>query len=147
MVVNAWGLRYVIYSHLAAHGTAPSRDVLVATAGDRTDDLLRELDDRHAILLDEAGEIRMALPFSAIPTDHRVVAGAGSWWANCAWDALAIPALLGVDARIEAEWMGTDDKVDLEVAGGELKATSGDNSRWVHFAIPARRWWDDIVET
>ena len=36
-------------------------------------------------------------------TDYRVSSGGRTWWANCAWDALAIPAALTVDARIEAK--------------------------------------------
>ena len=73
--MDARELRHVIYSQLAARGTAPSRGALAAMAGDRVEELLLELHQRHAIVLDDAGEIRMALPFSAVPSNHRVVAG------------------------------------------------------------------------
>jgi hypothetical protein len=140
----AWRLRRHVYEHLAAHGRAPDRGDLVGWAGsDDVDVLLRELHQRHALVLDESGEIRMALPFSAIPTDHRVVSGDRSWWANCAWDALAIPAALGIDASIEATWLGAGDPVELAIVEGELADVDG----FVHFVVPARRWWDDIVET
>ncbi|MGI9644539.1 MAG: organomercurial lyase [Ilumatobacteraceae bacterium] len=142
--MDAWELRYRIYAHLAEFGTAPAPATLDGWTGapEATARGLAELHERHAIVLDQDGAIRMALPFSAIPTDHRVVAGDRSWFANCAWDALAIPVLLGVDARIEAPWLDGD-PVGLSVAGGQLSSTDG----WVHYAVPAARWWDDIVET
>ena len=138
-------LRYEIYRTFATTGEAPSPVALAEWAGGRqaAASALRRLHDAHALVLDEAGAIRMALPFSAVPTGHRVVAGSRSWWANCAWDALAIPAALGIDARIEASWIDTGEPVDLGVVGSELTATDG----YVHFTIPTRHWWDDIVET
>jgi hypothetical protein len=107
---------------------------------------LRELHDSHQIVLDDSGRsdvIRMALTFSAIPTDHRVETADRSWWANYAWDALAIPAALGIDARIDARWLDSDAPVELAVVDGRL--TGGDG--FLHFTVPARSWWDDIVET
>jgi len=104
---------------------------------------LGRLHDAHALVLDEDGAIRMALPFSAAESDHRVHSGDQTWWANCAWDALAIPAALGRDAQIEATWLDTRKPVDLAIVGGEPSAPGG----FIHFAVPAHRWWDDIVET
>ncbi len=143
--MNAWELRHRIYRHLADTGEAPARGTLDGWTGsaDRTDRWLSELHERHAIVLDETGAVRMALPFSAVPTDHRVVGGGRSWWANCAWDALAIPVVLGVDARIEAPWLDGGEPFDRAVDGGELSSTDG----WVHYSVPAANWWDDIVET
>jgi hypothetical protein len=85
----------------------------------------------------------MALPFSAEPTDHRVTAATGAWWANCAWDALAVLAAMHSDGRIASTWDDTGEPVDLSVVDGRLDSTEG----FVHFAIPAHRWWDDIVRT
>jgi hypothetical protein len=102
--------------------------------------VLRRLHDAHALVLDQDGEVRMALPFSSVEIDYRVVSGARSWWANCAWDSLAIPAALGIDATIEATW---SDSGELAVVDGHLNFTDG----FIHFFIRACRWWDDIVET
>ncbi|MEM9749126.1 MAG: organomercurial lyase [Actinomycetota bacterium] len=141
-------LRRLIYRRLAHTGEVPSFDEIADLVGGPVEaaSSLGRLHDRHMIVLDDRddpGEIAMALPFASRPTGHRVVGSAGSWWANCAWDALAIPAALDADARIEATWLDTDEPVDLSIEGGELSTTDG----WVHFAVPARRWWDDIVET
>ena len=131
-------LRHRIYQTLAGTGRAPTR----ADIGD--DAALRELHEAHMVVLDDDGEIAMALPFANRPTEHRVVAGERSWWANCAWDSLAIPAALALDAAIEARWIDTGEPVDLAVRHGRLV---GDTARFVHFQVPARHWWDDIVET
>jgi hypothetical protein len=36
----------------------------------------------------------MANPFSAVPTPFLVRSGDRSWYGNCIWDALGIPAML-----------------------------------------------------
>jgi len=138
-------LRQAIYMSLAETGRAPT----VHTVGDWFGDLsaaeaaLGRLRLAHAIVLDSGGEIRMAPPFSAVETPHRVESAVGTWWANCAWDALAIPILLAVDATIRSWWSDAEEKLNLQVRNGSLSSTAG----WVHFQIPAARWWDDIVET
>lgn len=137
--------RFVLH-WFADHGRSPTLEELAAVVGDRQDVLavLRRLEAEHVIVLVESGEsIRMALPFSGIPTDFLVTSGDRSWYANCAWDALAIPTALHTDATIHTSWYGTREKLVLEVAGGEV--TPGDG--YVGFAVPARHWWDDIVFT
>ena len=138
-------LRYRIYRHFADHGAAPNNSTVADWAGSpaKAEDALRRLHDAHSIVLDDAGSIRMALPFSAVETGHKVVSGDQSWWANCAWDTLAIPAALDVDARIEAAWLDTGEPVQLEIRDRQLNHTEG----FIHFVVPARHWWDDIVET
>ena len=86
----------------------------------------------------------MANPFSAVPTDYRVFVGERAHYANCAWDLLGIPAMLGADARIEARHPLTGERLEYAVEAGELRAAPD----WlVHFAKPFRHWYDDIVDT
>jgi hypothetical protein len=138
-------LRYEIYKTFAETGEAPDAALLAEWAGGpaAAESALRRLHEAHALVLDDSGAIRMALPFAAVATDHQVGAGDDAWWANCAWDALAIPAALEVDVHIEARWLDTGETVALDIAGGEPISPEG----FVHFAVPARHWWDDIVET
>ncbi|NNE11075.1 MAG: hypothetical protein HKN41_02395, partial [Ilumatobacter sp.] len=141
-----WRLRQAIYAGLAATGVVPARSELIGVGGgeEELDRRLRALHDHHLVVLDANGTVRMALPFSAVPTDHVVRSGDRSWFANCAWDALAIPAALGINADIEAPRLDDGAPVDLRVVDGEL---AGELDGQVHFAVPARHWWDDIVET
>lgn len=140
-------LRSLIYRHFVEHGTAPSRSKLNEIAGEDVGEQLRALHDAHMIVLDDRshrrGEIRMAMPFSAEPTDYRVTSESGSWWANCAWDALAVAAATGLDVEIDTVWSDTGHLLHLEISGGQLGSTVG----FVHFKIPARHWWDDVVLT
>ena len=103
----------------------------------------RRLHDAHALVLRPGTtEIRMLNPFSAVETPHRVETVGRSWFANCAWDALGIPAALHADeALIESECPDCGETLELELLGGEL---ARGEELLVHFVVPARRWWDDI---
>ena len=108
-------------------------------------DAYRRLHDGHALVLQPDGtEIRMLNPFSAVETKYRVEAGGRSGFANCAWDALGIPGALHGDGRIEAACPDCGETLELEVRDGELVRG---RELLVHFVVPARRWWDDIVFT
>src|SRR5260370_38778599 len=99
-------LRNVTYLLFVELGRAPA----AAEVGQRTGMMLaqvqegwRRLHGAHALVLNPAtAEIRMANPFSAVPTAYRVQAN-GRWlFANCAWDAFGIFGALHVNGRIEA---------------------------------------------
>jgi hypothetical protein len=98
-------------------------------------------------VLDADGEsIRMAPPFSGVATQHVVVAGGVSYFANCAWDALGIPAALRKPAVVHSRCEQSMEPLRLRVGphGPEFSETSG----WLfHCAVPAAHWWDDIVFT
>jgi Alkylmercury lyase len=102
----------------------------------------RRLHDAHALVLD-GDEIRMANPFSAVPTPYRVQAAGRGWYANCAWDAFGICAALGTDGRIESSCPDCGDELLVEVRDGQ----PGDDSLVFHCLVPAAHWWDDIVYT
>ena len=101
----------------------------------------RRLHEAHSLVLDEeTGEIRMANPFSAVPTPHQVNTGGRRWYANCAWDAFGICAALGSDGVIESSCPDCDGPIHVEVAGGR----PSDESLLFHCLVPARDWWNDI---
>lgn len=140
-------LRRHVYRTLADTGRAPAAAEVAELVGGpvAAAEHLQRLEDRHFVVLDASGEISMALPFAARPTRHRVINGSRSWWANCAWDSLAIPAALHADAEIEARWLDDDTPVDLRIENGRPAGEASDG--FIHFTIAARHWWDDIVET
>jgi hypothetical protein len=98
---------------------------------------------RVLVLQPENGEILMANPFSAVPTPFLAQTSEHSYYGNCIWDALGIPAMLHQDVLIQASCGDCGLSMQLEVTGGRLKPASG----VVHFAIPAAHWWDEIVVT
>jgi hypothetical protein len=107
-------------------------------AGARDEDGLRH--DAHALVLDDAAEIRMANPFAARPTDFRVEAGERTWYANCAWDAFGIGAAMHVDSRFETHCPDCDELIEINVRDGQ----PDDRSPVFHVLVPAARWWSDI---
>ncbi|MEA2561742.1 MAG: hypothetical protein QOH06_3246 [Acidobacteriota bacterium] len=96
---------------------------------------------RVLVLQPESREVLMAPPFSAIPTPFAVPAAGLVYFGNCIWDALGIPAMLACDARVETSCACCGEAMSMSVEGRALQASEG----LVHFAIPARRWWEDIV--
>ncbi|HVB65760.1 MAG TPA: organomercurial lyase [Nitrolancea sp.] len=86
----------------------------------------------------------MANPLSAVPTPYMVRVNGRTLYANCAWDALGIPAMLAADALVEAQTDPRGEPVSYSIEGGELRA---DDRLIVHFPLPFRVWYDDLVHT
>ena len=133
-------LRNLTYARFVELGRAPS-------AGEvgYADDVIagwRRLHSEHALVLNPAtDELRMANPFSAVPTAYRVEAGGRWWYGNCAWDAFGIGAALHTDGRVETSCPDCGEPIAVDVRG-ELPH---DESLLFHCLVPAARWWDDIV--
>ena len=90
------------------------------------------------------GEILMAPPFSAVPTPFLVTAE-DTWqtYGNCIWDALGVLAMKEADGHIRTACGCCGQALEIEVRNGAPREAEG----ILHFAIPARRWWEDIVYT
>lgn len=126
---------------------APTLDEVAADCGREQANVRaawRALDEAHALVLDRAtGDLRMANPFSAVPTAYRVHIGTRSYFANCAWDAFGICAALHTDGRIDATCADCGDPFRIEVRAARPDATA----LLFHCLVPARLWWEDIVHT
>ena len=140
-------LRNATYRLVVALGRVPSAAEVASEVGAPPADVLggwRRLHAGHALVLDASGEhIRMANPFSGVPTAHRVRADGRWWFANCAWDAFGICAALHVDGRIETSCADCAEPIVVEVRDGR----PDDDSLLFHCLVPARQWWDDIAFT
>ena len=140
-------LRNLTYGLFVELGRAPSAAEVAAEAGMTVEDVevgWRRLHEAHALVLDaDTGGLRMANPFSAVPTAYRVRADDRWWYANCAWDAFGICAALHTDGRIETSCADCGEPLAVEVAGER----PDDESAVFHCLVPAARWWDDIVFT
>ena len=139
-------VRNATYRRFVDLGRAPTSSEMAAWLGFDLDDLRgawRRLHDAHALVLDDEGELRMANPFSAVPTAFRVAAAGRSWYANCAWDAFGIGAALGVDSRIETECPDCHRPIILDVRNNR-PADPEDAGLVFHVLVPAVSWWQDI---
>jgi hypothetical protein len=136
-------VRAQIY-RLFSGGTAVVDEAVIAGsrgwATDDVEDSLDRLAEIHLVKLAEGGHrVDMAHPFSGTGTSYRSVVGDRSWNANCAWDALAILAIMGDG---EASAPGPDGDVIWSVEDGKVSPEGV-----VHLLVPARRFWDDIQFT
>ena len=103
---------------------------------------LARLADTHRLVLSPGTDrIWMVHPFSAVATDCVARIGRRSWYANCAWDGLAILALIG-DGALETRSPATGDLLQFSTRDGTVHGEGV-----VHFLVPARSFWDDIAFT
>ena len=142
-----WDIRHFIYQHFAETTLPPRVDEVAARFGltnEQAGSGYEELHRRHALFLKPGvHEILMANPFAGVETPFTVRANSKTYFANCAWDSLGIPAALHSDAEIEASCAQSGEPVQLRVYGGEVRGSEA----LVHFLIPFREWYDDLVST
>jgi Alkylmercury lyase len=101
--------------------------------------LRRLAEGRVVVLSPSSPAIWMANPFSAVATDFGVTALGRTYFGNCIWDALGIPALLGTDGVIDTSCGDCGSHMRVEVRAGTVQGEG-----IVHFAVPARQWWVNV---
>ena len=117
---------------------------LNAPIADVTAGFERLASGRAIVLAPDSHDILMAAPFAGRPTDFRVMIEGRQYDANCIWDAMGISGMLGgVNAEIETRCSDCDEPLHLTIRD---RAVGGEPAV-VHFAVPAARWWADIVFT
>jgi hypothetical protein len=137
-------VRLYIYQQIIDTAVAPSAAEAAAALACPPADAeaaFRSLADARMIVL-RPGTLRvwMAMPFSNVQTPFTVVSRGHAYHANCAWDAFGVAALLKEDARVFTTCADCGGVLERKVAGGAVLDPRG----LVHFALPPRRWWDDI---
>ena len=140
-------LRQAVYQHFANTGQAPSLAQIAAQLGCTEHDVragYARLRANRVLLLEPDGEtIRMAPPFSGVPTPHITVVGRQTYFANCAWDALGIAAALHQEAVVHSSCGQSGAPLRLRVG-----LDGPEPSSWLfHCQVPAARWWADLIFT
>src|SRR5688572_18409845 len=140
-------VRRFVYDHFVDLQRPPAVSEIAAHLGlsrDRVIECLHRLHLGHVLVLESGkSDIRMAMPFSAVDTGIRVTAKGKSWWANCAWDALGIAAMLSSDADIAASCPDCSEPIQLQV---RADGVSG-NADTIRFEVNPAHFWDNIVHT
>lgn len=134
--------------HTIASGNVPTAGEIAADLDlpqPMVEEAFARLGESHVFVPEarDRSRLRMANPFSAVPTRFRVSARGGSYYGNCVWDALGIVSLLGGEGSVDTKCPDCDEPLTLAVRGGRLEPVDA----VVHFGIPARLWWVDIVHT
>jgi hypothetical protein len=140
-------VKLAIYNHFARTGRAPSPTEVARYVRSEAESVLesyQRLRAQRLLVIEPDGQsIRMAPPFSGVPTRHRVEADGVSYFANCAWDALGIPAALHKPATVHSRCAQSGEPFHLHV-----NLQGPEPSDWLfHCLVPAAKWWDDIVFT
>lgn len=137
-----------LYEIVAETAQMPSSVDIAVTLGAPVPDVeaaFARLQQKRLLVCEpgDQAHIRMAPPFSGIPTPFLVRVGSNAYYANCVWDALGIPAALHRDGLIIASDAWTNEPIPLEIRN----EAPVPQECAIHFAVPAAHWWDDIIYT
>lgn len=145
-------VKVAVYRHIAESGRVPTAAECAERVGAPVADIVaawERLQSNRLLLLaagpsgEDAPWIRMAPPFSGVPTQHAVEVRGTEYFANCAWDALGVVAALGGEGVVRSRCERS--RVPLELECGPDGPPPSD---WLfHCHVPAAHWWDDLVFT
>src|ERR1043166_5630396 len=141
-------VKLAIYAVTAETGRVPDAAEISRKIDNNENEVLAAFARLQAkrLLVPEPGDptrIRMAPPFSGVPTAFPVEALGRRYYANCVWDAYGVAAALHADAVIPASDGFSSERLILEVRDAKPIL----HPYIAHFAVPAAKWWDDIVFT
>ena len=139
--------KLAIYRYFAETGQSPSLQVVaerVHADVSNVREVYERLRAQRVLVLEPDGvSIRMAPPFSGVPTQHVVIVDETKYFANCAWDSFGIPAALRRPGWVRSRCEQSGEPLDLEI-----RLEGPPPCSWLfHCLVPPARWWDDIVFT
>ena len=140
-------VKLAIYTSVAETGKMPTIGTVAEAVGAPVANVkasyARLYQNRVLVLQPDGISIRMAPPFSGVPTQHLVRAGGKEYFANCAWDSFGIVAALHADGEVLSRCEQSQEPLRLRLSDGGLPP-----STWLfHVPVPAAHWWRDIVYT
>ena len=139
--------KLAIYRHFAETGQRPSLEVVAERVRSDVSSLreayIRLRAQRVLVLEPDGASIRMAPPFSGVPTQHVVTVNNRKYLANCAWDSFGILAALHRRGQVHSRCEQSGEPLTLEIG-----LEGPPPCDWLfHCLVPAAKWWDDIVFT
>jgi Alkylmercury lyase len=147
MLDKLWEIRAFVYDHFKETIRPPTLDetaMRFALSTDEAASAYEELNQRHAFFLQPGThDILMANPFSSVETPFKVYANGKTYFANCAWDSLGIPVALHSDAEIEAACSQSGVPIRLSIKDGNVSSSNA----LIHFLLPFREWYNDLIFT
>lgn len=140
-------VRLCVYRRLLEDGRPPGVQQVADDLGmppAEAERSFRRLEEGHVLVFAPGTlDVWMANPLSAVPTDFSVETQRGTYWANCVWDGFGLVAMLGGDGVVSTHCPCCAEPMELGVESWRLLPAEG----VAHFAVPARRWWEDIGYT
>lgn len=140
-------VKLAIYGAIAESGIVPALEDVAGRLHARPEEVrsaYARLEQSRLLLLEsDRTTIRMAPPFSGVPTQHRVRSGGIEYFANCAWDAFGIPAALHRPGDVLSRCEGSGEPLRVRVG----RDGPPPSSWYFHCLVPAAAWWKDLVFT
>ena len=140
-------VRLTLYDEFVRTGSSPTAQALAervhAPAAEVRASLERLASAKAIVLQPHSREVLMANPLCAVPTPYRVRTRGQSFFGSCVWDALGIMAMLGGDGSLDTSCACCGEAMTIDTARQGVLLADG----IIHFAIPAKRWWENIVFT
>lgn len=140
-------VRLALYHEFVQIGRAPSvyriAKMLKAPQKDVEAALDRLAAGKAIVLQPESRAVLMANPLCAVPSPFLARVGGQSFFGSCVWDALGIIAMLQQDGSLDSSCACCGEAMTITVHDGQPLPTDG----VIHFAIPAKQWWENIVFT
>ena len=140
-------VRLALYREFVRTASPPTTEALAAGMQSSTAEIRAALERLAAgkaiVLQPESREILMANPLCAVPTPFRVQTQEHSFFGSCVWDGLGIIAMLQSDSILDTSCACCGEAMTIDVRRGKIVPARG----VIHFAIPAKRWWENIVFT
>jgi hypothetical protein len=140
-------VKLAIYRYFAETGNRPALEEVarrVGADGQQVHGAYERLRAQRLLVLEADGSsIRMASPFSGVPTQHVAEANGIRYFANCAWDALGVLAALRKPGSVHSRCEQSHEPLHLPIS-----LQGPEPSDWLfHCLVPAAKWWIDIVFT
>jgi hypothetical protein len=139
-------VRLLLYREFVKNSRAPSSSRIAELVEMPVEEVRAAMErlaaGRVIALQPESREIMIAAPLSNVPTPY-LVRAEHPFFGACIWDALGIMAMLKTNATLDTSCPCCSEAMAIEVLGGALSPTSG----IIHFGVPAKKWWENIVFT
>ena len=146
-MISHSSLHFTILDYILKKGHAPELGALaklLEVDEAEVEKGLYDLQEYHGVVLHpKETKVWVIHPFSMAPTNFSVHSDRGIWWANCAWCAFGVATLLRENLRIHSSLAAYGEPVCLHIENGELQ----EKNLLVHFPIPMRKAWDNVVYT
>ena len=140
-------VRLALYHEFVRTASPPTAEALAASLQSSTAEIRSALERLAAgkaiVLQPESRDILMANPLCALSTPFRVQTQDHAFFGSCVWDGLGIMAMLRGDAVLDTSCACCGEAMTIGVREEKMVPANG----VIHFAIPAKRWWENIVFT
>jgi hypothetical protein len=143
-------VRKYIFDHFFEYSSAPPLEEVMQRFGYTRKEAFarfKELEaDHHVVLVPGTQRILMANPFSAVSTPFRVYAGGRRYFANCAWDTVALHVMIDAETGIESFCHHCAESIEMSLSGGKVKS-SKPSDPMIFLSTPVAKWYDDLINT